>query len=160
MTFYIFTEDIITRHSSRSTGVNNNINDGRISFCHAAFRVLVLCMLAHCHMVTVNRTEQWLMLLVTPMFFQVKMSSLKKAYGCTLRYGVIMSPSADAQLFMSPLPSQGMLLLHSLALSVTFSSAGDREILTGSPGSSIGFYLPITFPLSLLLSSPTWLAHV
>ncbi len=40
------TEDFLTRHSRKITGVNNKVNDGLIPFSCFSFRVLVLCMLA------------------------------------------------------------------------------------------------------------------
>lgn len=47
------TEDVLTCHCRRSTGVNNNMNDGWILPRSFSFRVLVLCTLAHtlspCH---------------------------------------------------------------------------------------------------------------
>ncbi len=56
--------NILTCHSRKSTGVNNKINDGWIPFSCFSVRVLVLCMLAHCH----TRTEPSLMLFVTQAF--------------------------------------------------------------------------------------------
>lgn len=63
----------------KSMGVKND-TDGGISF-----RVLVLCMLTHCHTLlgNLNRTEPLVMLLVTPLFFllcQLKMSVVNEAY--------------------------------------------------------------------------------
>ncbi len=49
---FFSTEDISTRHSRKSTGVNNKMNDGWIPFSCSSFRVLVLCMPAHCRTVT------------------------------------------------------------------------------------------------------------
>ena len=46
-----FTEDSFTCGSRKSTGVNNEINNGWITFSCFSFRVLILCLLAHCHTV-------------------------------------------------------------------------------------------------------------
>lgn len=48
-------KDILTCHSRRSTGVNNEISNGWIPFSCWSFGVLVLCLLALCHTVRAYR---------------------------------------------------------------------------------------------------------
>lgn len=72
-------EDIFTCHSKKSTVnvyVNNKMNDDGIPFSYLYFRVLVLCMPAHCDCLwAYNRTEPLIVLIVTPVLFSLTVTS-------------------------------------------------------------------------------------
>lgn len=74
-------------HRRKSKCVNDKFHNSWIPFNCFRFRILILCILAHCHSLYghLYRSEQSLMLLVTPVLslvWQVKISAATKAYEC------------------------------------------------------------------------------